>query len=416
MPHDLIIRNAMVVRSRGVVRAELAIDDGRIEEIAPEIADSAREQVDAQGLHMFPGVLDAHVHFNDPGRTDWEGAATGSAAFAVGGGTCYFDMPLNASPPTLDRASFELKRAALERSSLVDFALWGGLVPGNVDRLDELADCGVIGFKAFMCSSGIDDFTAADDYTLLQGMRIAAARKLPVAVHAENHAICAGLAQAAIQAGRHGVRDYLHSRPILAEVEAISRATNLAAEAGCSLHIVHVSSGSGVAVVAEARSRGIDVTCETCPHYLLLTDEDVERLGAVAKCSPPIRTSADREALWEGLERGDVAFVASDHSPSPESMKRSSNFFDIWGGIAGCQTTLGLLLHEGYERRSFALNEVAAILATAPADRFNVTRKGRIEVGVDADLVLVDLRKSAVLEREDLRYRHRVSPYLGRTL
>ncbi|HEX4130097.1 MAG TPA: allantoinase AllB [Pirellulales bacterium] len=416
MRYDCIVRIGMLVRAPKLVRADIGIVDGRIVAIEPELTGSAREEIDASGLHVLPGVIDCHVHFNEPGRTDWEGAATGSTALAAGGGTTFFDMPLNSSPTTVDAEAFRLKREALELASHVDFGLWGGLVPGNVKRLDELAECGAVGFKAFMCDSGIADFVAADDYTLWRGMQAAAALGLPVAVHAENDVICRGLAREAITAGRRGVRDYLNSRPVVAEVEAIARVIELAADAGCSLHIVHVSSGRGVATVAAARARGIDVTCETCPHYLVLTDEDVERIGAAAKCSPPIRGPADRDALWQGIEHGDIAFVASDHSPAPHSMKQSENFFEIWGGIAGCQTMLGVMLEEGYGRRGIPLERIAELLSSAVARRFHIPDKGKIEVGNDADLALVDLSTSTTLKRDDLRYRHCVSPYLGRRL
>ncbi|HEX3870867.1 MAG TPA: allantoinase AllB, partial [Pirellulales bacterium] len=288
--------------------------------------------------------------------------------------------------------------------------------PENVERVDELADCGVVGFKAFMCASGIDDFTAADDFTLWQGMQVAARLGLPVAVHAENDALTQGLASAAIKAGRRGARDFLASRPVIAELEAIEHAIRLADEAHCSLHIVHVSCGAGVALVVEARKRGADVTCETCPHYLVLSAEDVERLGAVAKCAPPLRTREEQESLWRSLEHGDIELIASDHSPSPPSMKQGDDFFAVWGGIAGCQTTLGLLLEEGVERRGLPLAQIVNLVTRRPAQRFGLTQKGRLEVGADADLALVDMSRSTMLAEDALRYRHRISPYLGRRL
>jgi allantoinase len=208
----------------------------------------------------------------------------------------------------------------------------------------------------------------------------------------------------------------LDSRPARAEQVAIGRALVLAEATGCSLHVVHVSSGGGAALVAEARARGGDVTCETCPHYLVLTAEDVERIGAAAKCAPPIRDTTQREALWSALRRGDIAFVASDHSPAPRSLKESPDFFHIWGGIAGVQTTLGLMLQEGHGERGVPLPTVIHWLTAAPARRFGLTSKGRIEVGVDADLTLVDLSSAKTLEPGDLRYRHAISPYLGRQL
>jgi allantoinase len=418
MPWDLLVRGGTVVTPAGHVAADLAAADGVIAEIAPELVGPAREEIDATGCHLLPGVVDTHVHFNDPGRADWEGVATGSAALAAGGGTLFCDMPLNASPPTLDAASFAAKRAACEGVARTDFAFWGGIVPGNLSRLEELAAAGVMGFKAFMSASGIDDFTAADDATLWQGMQTAAALGLPVAVHAENDAITGQLARAAVAAGRTTPRDYLRSRPIVAEVEAIRRAICLAEDARASLHVVHVTCGAGVAAVAEARARGVDVTCETCPHYLVLTEDDCERLGAVAKCAPPLRTVAEQAALWAGLADGRIAFVASDHSPAPFALKMTApeNFFAAWGGIAGVQTTLGLLLEDGHARRGVSLAQIAAWLADMPARRYRLGRRGRLERGWAADLAVVDLGVAVPLEAALLRDRHRLSPYLGRTV
>ncbi len=415
MPWDAVIRGATVVTAVGSTRADVAIADGRIAEVAPEIAGSAHDTVDAAGCHVLPGVVDPHVHFNDPGRADWEGFATGSTAFAAGGGTLFVDMPLNASPPTLNAVAFDAKLAAARGTSRTDFALWGGIVPGTIDRLPELAARGVAGFKAFMSGSGIDDFRAADDATLWQGMRVSGELGLPVLVHAENDALTATLAREALATGRTGVRDYLASRPIVAEVEAIRRAITLAADAGCPLHIVHVSSGAGVSAVVEARGRGVDVTCETCPHYLVLTEDDAERIGAAAKCAPPLRPASVQAELWRHVVGGDVAFVASDHSPAPASMKQSSNFFEVWGGIAGVQATLGLMLEEAHAIRGLALADVVRLTSRAATERFRLGDRGRIEPGCVADLVIVDLAHAAPLAATDLRDRHRLSPYAGRT-
>ncbi len=419
MPYDLIIRHGTVVTPEGEAHADVAVADGVIAAVGPELAGDAREELDARGLHLFPGLIDAHVHFNEPGRADWEGWATGSAALAAGGGTVAVEMPLNANPPTCDAASFAQKLAYAEANALTDFALWGGLVPGDLSRLDELAASGVIGFKAFMSASGTPEFAAADDLTLYEGMARAARLNLPVAVHAESEALTAALAARAVAAGRLSARDYLESRPVVAELEAIQRALLFAAETGCRLHIVHVSCGRGVALVSEARARGVDVTCETCPHYLVLTDEDVERIGAAAKCAPPLRASADQAELWARLFAGEVAFVASDHSPAPATMKGQSQagFFGIWGGIAGAQSTLELLLTEGHHRRGLSLPAIAALTAANVAKRLRLApRKGTIAPGADADLALVDLGVEWTLSSDDLRDRHRLSPYIGRAL
>jgi allantoinase len=414
---DSILRRGDIVTGAGVLPAtDIGITDGRIVAIGPELEDGAREEIDCAGLHIFPGLIDAHVHFNEPGRTEWEGFATGSRALAAGGVTACVEMPLNAHPPTLDSGSFDLKRSAAEAASVADFALWGGLVPGNIEQMDELAERGVVGFKAFMSASGIEDFAASDDLTLYEGMACAARLDRIVAVHAENDTITRALAERALAEGRTGVRDYLASRPIIAELEAISRAILFAHETGCALHIVHVSTGRGVTLVAEARARGVDVSCETCPHYLVFTEEDVETIGALAKCAPPIRSVAEREALWSYLADGTLPMVASDHSPAPASMKTDSNFFRIWGGISGCQSLLQLLLTHGYAERDLPLATIARATAEYPATRFRLPGKGKIEVGADADLALVALDEKAVLQSSDLFYRHQHSPYVGRTL
>jgi len=401
--YDLIVRGDA---------ADVGVTDGRIAALAPELGGGAGREIDARGLLVLPGLVDAHVHLNDPGREDWEGFATGTAALAAGGATTCIDMPLNSIPPTLDGASFDAKVEAASATAQVDFALWGGLVPGAVDRLDELAARGVVGFKAFMSPSGVAEFEAADDLTLYEGMRRAARLGLPVAVHAESAAITTRLAARAVAGGRRAMRDYLDSRPVVAEVEAIARAIVLAREAGSSLHVVHVSTGRGVALVAEARAGGLDVTCETCPHYLLLTDEDAERIGAAAKCAPPLRPASEVEALWRALGDGSIDLVASDHSPSPPDLKRDDDAFASWGGIAGCQTALPLLLGAA-AARGLPVERLVELLATAPARRFRLPGKGALEVGADADVAIVDARARDPLHSAELRYRHPISPFLG---
>lgn len=385
---DLLIRHAANAPAIGIAEGRIvALREG-----------SAREEIDAGGLLVLPGAIDAHVHFNEPGRTDWEGIATGSRACAAGGTTTFFDMPLNSTPPVCDAPSFALKHEAMERASFVDFALWGGLIPGNVDQVEALRESGAIGLKAFMSDSGIDDFPKADPATLKAGMKRAAALGMLVAVHAEiDHPELA-----------HGstARDYLASRPVRMEVEAIRLALELAGETGCKLHVVHVSSAEGAALIAAAKGT-IDVTSETCPHYLTLTEDDLARLGPIAKCAPPLRPEAERLALLGAVRRGEIDLIGSDHSPSPMSMKTDPNFFKVWGGISGCQHLLALLLDLGLD---------PGLLARAPAERFGVAGKGRLAAGYDADLVFVDRGASTGVRAEDLRYRHPHSPYVGRTL
>src|SRR5262245_56505139 len=263
---DLVIRGGTVVLSGGSARADVAIEAGRIAEIGPELGGASHE-IDARGLFVLPGLIDVHVHFNEPGRTHWEGAATGSRALAAGGGTLFFDMPLNSTPCCVSAREVDRKREALERASMTDFGLWGGLVPGAVAEMADMAGRGVVGFKAFMCDSGLPEFPRADDETLRDGMAEAARLRLPVAVHAESHDVVR------LKADPTSVRAFLESRPVAAETEAIGRALELARDTGVSLHIVHVSTGRGVSLAAEARARGgVDVSIETCPHYLWFTE------------------------------------------------------------------------------------------------------------------------------------------------
>ena len=407
---DLLVRGGEVVSGDALLTADIGVIDGAFAEIGPEIGGSARREIDARNHLVLPGVIDPHVHFNEPGRGDWEGWATGSAALASGGGTTCLEMPLNAHPPTLDRASFAAKVEIAAATSVVDFGLWGGLTPDNLDHLDDLAECGVVGFKAFMSSSGTADFRHADDATLFHGMATAARLGLPVAVHAENDAITADLAARSRARGDVSARDYLASRPLVAENEAIGRAIALARDAGCALHIVHVSSGEGVRLVMAARAGGVDVTCETCPHYLFFTGDDVERIGPLAKCAPPLRDVPTRDALREAVIRGDVDFLASDHSPAPPSMKTGDDFFTIWGGISGCQHLLAATM-TGFGRHGGEFDPVSVgrLLSGNVAARFQLPGKGAIAVGNDADFTWGQRQDPASLPSTDVRYRHPAS-------
>ena len=414
MAYDLLIRGGRVVRGGGVEGMDIGIAEGRIVELAPEIASSrsADSEIDARGLFVFPGVIDSHVHFNDPGRAHWEGVATGSAALAAGGGVCFIDMPLNSSPPTLDGSAFDAKRAVCEAESRTDFALYGGLTPENLPHMEELAERGVAGFKAFMCPSGIDDFSHADDVTLYRGMEIAARVGLPVLLHAESASITATLTDTLRGEGRRDVRAFLESRPVIAELEAINRALLYAEETGCSIHIVHVSDRRGVELVRRAAAQhGVDATCETCPHYLFFTDRDMESIGPRAKCAPPLRSDATRRALLQELLTGHIDTVGSDHSPSSADLKEREDFFDAWGGIAGVQTTLRTLM-----TLDVPPPRIAQVLAETPAQRFRLPGKGSIEVGNDADLVLVEDTAPESITGDELRDKHKLSPYVGRSL
>jgi allantoinase len=394
------------VAPEGVIDADLAIEAGRIVQIGRELP-GASQEVDARGRLVFPGAVDVHVHFNEPGRAEWEGAATGSRALAAGGGTVFVDMPLNSTPCTVTAEAVDRKRAALEAASIADFALWGGLIPGAVPEMAAMAALGVVGFKAFMCDSGLPEFPAADEGTLEAGMREAARLGLPVAVHAESSALLQPMPDGT-------ARSFLASRPVAAELDAIRRALALAAETGVRLHLVHVSSGQGVAIAAEAMARGVDVSIETCPHYLCFTEEDVERLGVVAKCAPPLRPADEQARLWSELLHGRVHIVASDHSPAEPRLKEGT-FLTAWGGIAGAQSTLAVLLSCGHHDRGLPLTAIATLLSAAPARRFRLAGKGVLAAGGDADLAIVAPDDRYTLEPGALHQRHKTTPYLGRS-
>ena len=412
---DLIVRGGRIATPGGVRRADLGVSEGRIAKIAPEISDDASAILDATGRIVFPGILDAHVHFNEPGRTEWEGLATGSAALAAGGGACFFDMPLNSEPPVLDAAGLLEKRDLAEEKSCLDFGLWGGLVPGNLDQFEGLRDAGAIGLKAFMCNSGIASFPAVDAAVLREGMARAADLGLLVAVHAEDDALAARFTAGVRGAGRTDARAYLDSRPVEVELAAIGTALDLSQATGCALHIVHVSTPEGLGLIAAAKARGVNVSAETCSHYLLLTDRDVERLGAPAKCAPPLRDETRRRELWRGLRAGEIDTIGSDHSPAPPEMKTALDFFEIWGGIAGCQHGFELLFSAVAATAERDLPLLAGVLARNVARRFRIDhRKGELAEGKDADFCLIEFGAEREIGAGELLTRHKLSPYVGR--
>jgi allantoinase len=415
---DLILRNAHVVLEDRVARADLGIADGIIVALAPNLAGTARDEVDCAHLHVFPGVIDSHVHFNEPGRTEWEGLASGSRAVAAGGGTCFFDMPLNSTPPVLDATAFVAKRVLAQTQCVTDFALWGGLTSMNLDRLEELNEAGVIGFKAFMSDSGIAEFPRSDAATLRAGMKTAAALGALVAVHAESDEMTKALAAERRAAHGTSARDYLASRPIPAEIAAIRMACEIAGETGCEVHVVHVSSAECVELIAAARAAGVKVTCETCPHYLTLCEDDVLKLGAVAKCAPPVRSASERDRLIVAVLQGKVSTIGSDHSPSPPELKERDDFFAVWGGIAGAQHLLALMLDLWMQRAGTPdWPLLGRLLSANVARRFRLPQAfGHIVAGGEANLSLVDLALTDQVAADRLHYRHHLTPYAGRKL
>ncbi|WP_223066985.1 allantoinase [Paenibacillus caui] len=420
--YDLIIHGGLVVLPDEVRKMDIGIQNGKIAALADHIESHlAADTVNAEGRLVMAGMIDAHVHFNEPNLGHWEGFETGTAALAAGGCTAFADMPLNGNPPTVTLPALEIKERLAAEGSAVDYAFWGGLMPGFLDQIEGLAAAGVIGFKAFMSNPGGEGegrFREVDRKTLHEGMKRIAAAQGVLALHAESEEMTSKLAEAARAAGKTDARAFVESRPVEAEVEAVSEALELAEQTGCRLHFVHISSPEAVDVIDAAKRRGMDVTLETCPHYLVLTASDMEELGPVAKCAPPLRDEARQAELWKRLEAGKIDFITSDHSPCPESMKDMANgtFFDAWGGIAGAQNSLELMLDEGWHKRGIPLPAISRLLSLHPAKRFGFyPRKGEIAEGFDADLVLIDPNRNYTLSREDLLHRHPHSPYIGRT-
>ncbi|WP_262177091.1 allantoinase [Saccharococcus sp. Marseille-Q5394] len=412
--YDLIIKNGKIVTAESVIQGDIAVKDGKIQEVGQALQGTADRVIDAEGKHVLPGLIDTHVHFNEPGRTEWEGIATGSRSLAAGGATSFFDMPLNSTPPTINKENLDLKKACADEKSIVNPYFWGGLVPENIADLKDLHDNGVIGFKAFMSPSGIADFNHVDDVTIFKGMKEIASLGSLLAVHAESTVICDQLAEEKQKQGKTTARDFVESRPIISEIEAVRRIISYAEATGCKLHVVHASSRKVVEVIQEAKDRGVDITVETCPHYLALNVQDFEAKGGLAKCCPPLRDQDEVEDLWAAVANGEINVIASDHSPAPASMKTiTDNYFEGWGGISGAQSTLNIMLTEGYFKRNLPLEKIVELTATNPAKLFGLTNKGVLEPGYDADIAIVDLNESFELKNEDLFYRHQHSPYVG---
>jgi allantoinase len=420
---DLVIRGATVIAD-GAYARDILISDGRVAGLVEPGASAAGLEIDATGLIALPGVVDAHVHFNDPGRTEWEGWTHGSRAAAAGGVTTVIDMPLNSLPPVVDGAAFDLKRAAGERSSIVDFALWGGLVGSDAVPLRELASRGAVGVKAFLCDSGVPEFPAIADDDLEGAIRAATSARLIVALHAEDEGLVREATARVHAAGRTDAGAWLASRPPLAEIRAVARACAAAKGTGARVHIVHLSAVDALGAIGVARAAGTDISVETCGHYLVFDEADVLVHGPLLKCAPPIRERANRDALWDAVSGGRIDLIASDHSPCSADLKTRGrdDIFAAWGGVAGVQSLLPAVFSEATHRARGVLDPraiagfIAWRLAAKPADRFGLSpRKGRIATGSDADIVLFDPSREWTLDQAAVQTRSGLTPYAGRS-
>jgi allantoinase len=367
---------------------------------------------------ILPGLVDSHLHINDPGRAEWEGFETATRAAAAGGYTLLVDMPLNCLPATTTVAALEAKRAAAQGRCRVDWAAWGGVVHDNQSDIEALATAGVRGFKCFLVNPGIDGFTMVTELQLRSALPHVARAGLPLLVHAELPGPIDRATEALASADWSCYSTYLQSRPDDAELAAIRLMLSLCAEYGFRLHIVHLSTSQALQELRVARSNGLAVSVETCPHYLHMCAETIANGATLSKCAPPIRSRENCERLWQGLRDGTIDLVVTDHSPCPPALKRlaEGNFRSAWGGIASLSVALPLMWSEA-SRRGFTLRDVARWMAAAPARLAGCdTRKGRIAAGCDADFVVFDPDREFIVTADRLHYRHPVSPYLGETL
>lgn len=413
---DLVFRGRRVVLPDGVRAASVSVASGVITAIGAydEAAYGARV-VDAGEALLMPGVVDTHVHVNEPGRTHWEGFASATRAAAAGGVTTIVEMPLNSIPATTSVQAFRAKLAAADGRCRVDVGFWGGVVPGNTAELRPLWEAGAWGFKCFMVPSGVDEFGHVTEAELREAMPVLAELGAPLLVHAE---LPAPLERAAAEVAGLDPRryaSYLRSRPPAAETEAIELILRLVREFGTRVHVVHLATEQALPMLRQARAEGLPVTAETCPHYLHFAAEDIADGATAWKCAPPIRERATREALWDALRAGDLDLVASDHSPCPPEMKRMElgDFFGAWGGIASLQLGLPVMWTQA-RARGFGAEHVARWMSEAPARLAGLERrKGAIAIGRDADLVVFDPDAEARIDPTALHHLHPVTPYAG---
>jgi len=408
------VRARRAVTPDGPVPVLVVVADGTISDLLPYETDPGVPVVElADDEVLLPGLVDTHVHVNEPGRTDWEGFATATLAAAAGGVTTVVDMPLNCLPPTTDATSLALKRVAARGQCQVDVGFWGGAVPGNAAAIRGMHDAGALGFKCFLVDSGVPEFPPLDAAGLERAARHIADLGSVLLVHAEDPACIAP----GSNGGGADYATFMRSRPAKAETAAITAVLEVARRTGVRAHILHVSAGEALPLLAGARGEGLAVTAETCPHYLALAAEDVPDGATEYKCCPPIRERANRELLWEGLRAGVLDCVVSDHSPCPPELKRAGagDFGAAWGGIASIQLALPVVWTYGRER-GCSLADVARWMAAVPAKTAGLAAKGAIAVGRDADLVAFAPDAEFVVTADMLRHRHKLTPYLGQRL
>ncbi len=412
-----VFRGHHVVLAQSVRPASVHVDDGVIVKVGEY--DDVPEGVlveECGGLTLSPGLVDTHVHINEPGRADWEGFDTATRAAAAGGITTLVDMPLNSTPATIDVAALEAKRSAARGRCHVNVGFWGGIVPGNDQEIKPLLEAGVRGFKCFLAPSGVDEFRCVSEAELRRALAAVAAvggAARPVLVHAEDPARLQPPA-----GDRRAYATFLATRPAAAEVGAIRLVAALSGEYDIPMHIVHLSSADGVEAVAVARAEGRVLTAETCPHYLTFTADDVPDGATAFKCAPPIRGDTDREALWRALRQGVLSLVATDHSPSPPAMKAldAGDFLAAWGGIASLQLSLPIVW-SGARQRGFDVVELSRWMSAEPARLCGLSdRKGRIAEGCDADFVIWAPDATFTVHGAQLAHRHPLTPYEGRSL